>query len=93
MVVRQHRQCPMRPGGSPDHRADTKRLRAARWAIRRLRAGPDILLDGMGDNAELSREFLAALANLRNPALTPVLPDLEKEFGEHAERVKRAMND
>lgn len=41
----------------------------------------DKLLSGIGDNAELMREFLKNLANIRDPKLTPILKDLEKEYG------------
>lgn len=41
----------------------------------------DLLLDGMGDNSEVVRTFLADLAFIRNAAKTPILSDLEKENG------------
>ena len=41
----------------------------------------DQLLDGMAENSELVRTFLADLANLRRPSKTTLLDDLEKEFG------------
>lgn len=41
----------------------------------------DKLLDGIAENAEEVRSFLAALADIRRPALTSVLDDLEREFG------------
>lgn len=41
----------------------------------------DKLLDGMGLNEERIREFLSTLADIRNPNLTSLLGDLEKEFG------------
>lgn len=42
----------------------------------------DHLLDGMGENAQVIFEFLDALAQIRNPRRTPILTDLEKEYGE-----------
>jgi len=44
-------------------------------------AGLDQLLDGMAANQERLRLFLATLADLRNPMFTPILADLEREFG------------
>lgn len=41
----------------------------------------DLLLNGMADNQEEVRQFLAALAFLRDPQKTTILEDLEKEFG------------
>ena len=41
----------------------------------------DKLLDGIGDNHEVIKSFLDTLAYIRNPSLTPILADLEKEFG------------
>ena len=41
----------------------------------------DQLLDGMAENSEVVRLFLADLANLRRPSKTVLLDDLEKEFG------------
>lgn len=41
----------------------------------------DKLLDGMAENAEVVRAFLAALADIRRPSKTVILSDLEKEFG------------
>lgn len=41
----------------------------------------DRLLAGMGANAEVTREFLGDLAYLREPKLTPILEDLEREYG------------
>ena len=43
--------------------------------------GFDQLLDGLAEQSETVREFLAGLARLRSPELTPVLADLEKEYG------------
>lgn len=43
--------------------------------------GFDQLLDGMAANAEVLRERLAGLAVLRDPFLTPILADLEREYG------------
>jgi hypothetical protein len=40
----------------------------------------DKLLDGVADNSEAVRLDLKELAQLRNPRLTPILSDLEKEF-------------
>ena len=41
----------------------------------------DLLLDGMGDNAEVVRIFNEKLAFVRAPQKTPILSDLEKEYG------------
>lgn len=41
----------------------------------------DDLLDGMGDNAQFQYEFLRDLAYIREPLQTPVLSDLEYEYG------------
>lgn len=41
----------------------------------------DLLLEGISDNAELMRDFLASLADVRNPQRTTILADLEKEYG------------
>ena len=41
----------------------------------------DQLLDGMAENSEVVRVFLAGLANIRRPSKTAMLDDLEKEFG------------
>ena len=41
----------------------------------------DQLLDGMAENSEVVRLFLADLANIRRPSKTTLLDDLEKEFG------------
>lgn len=41
----------------------------------------DRLLDGMDLNAETVVDFLATLADLRDPDLTPILEDLEREYG------------
>ncbi len=41
----------------------------------------DLLFDGMADNAEIMRLFLASLADIRTPATTELLSDLEREFG------------
>jgi hypothetical protein len=43
--------------------------------------GLDQFLDGMGQNEERIRQFLAQLADIRNPDLTILLSDLEKEYG------------
>jgi len=43
--------------------------------------GLDLLLDAMGQNEDRVREYLASLANLRNPDSTNLLSDLEKEYG------------
>lgn len=43
--------------------------------------GFDLLLDAMGQNEDRIREYLATLADLRNPDRTPLLSDLEKEYG------------
>ena len=41
----------------------------------------DKLLDGMAENSEAVRAFLATLADIRRPSKTTLLADLEKEFG------------
>jgi hypothetical protein len=41
----------------------------------------DNLIEGIAENKESVRSFLATLANLRNPYKTQYLADLEKEFG------------
>ncbi len=41
--------------------------------------GLDQLIEGIADNSEDIADFLAQLANIRNPALTTLLSDLEKE--------------
>ena len=41
----------------------------------------DKFYDGMAENWESPRAFLAELSEIRNPALTPFLDDLEQEFG------------
>lgn len=41
----------------------------------------DKLFDGMADNAESVVNFLACLSDIRDPALTPILSDLEREYG------------
>jgi len=41
----------------------------------------DKLLDAMGENAGLVFDFLRTLANIRDPYNTPLLDDLEKEYG------------
>lgn len=43
--------------------------------------GFDQLLEGLAESEELVREFLNSLARLRSPELTPILDDLEREFG------------
>jgi hypothetical protein len=43
--------------------------------------GFDKFLEGMGQNEDRIREYLASLAELRNPDKTSLLGDLEKEFG------------
>jgi len=41
----------------------------------------DRLLDGLGDNALVVRDFLANLARVRDPWTTPYLDELEREYG------------
>jgi len=41
----------------------------------------DKLLDGMSDNAELVTLFLQCISCVRDPFTTPILSDLEKEYG------------
>jgi hypothetical protein len=43
--------------------------------------GLDQILDGIADSDETVREFLDGLARLRSPLYTPILDDLEREFG------------
>jgi hypothetical protein len=44
--------------------------------------GFDQLLDAIAQNYEVPRAYLASLARLRDPALTPEFADLEREFGQ-----------
>lgn len=41
----------------------------------------DKLLNGISENSGTVYDFLKGLGNIRNPLLTPVLSDLEKEYG------------
>jgi hypothetical protein len=41
----------------------------------------DHLLNGMGSNAQENFDFIDALAHIRDPRETPILDDLEKEYG------------
>jgi hypothetical protein len=41
----------------------------------------DLLLDGMADNYEIVRAFVSTLSDTRDPKKTPVLSDLEAEYG------------
>ncbi|HPS59352.1 MAG TPA: hypothetical protein PK514_14710 [Spirochaetota bacterium] len=41
----------------------------------------DLLLDGIAENSEKVYQDLKLLAHLRNPAVTPILSDLEREYG------------
>lgn len=41
----------------------------------------DLLLEGVSQNTENNRLFLDSLRSLRNPALSIILSDLEKDFG------------
>lgn len=41
----------------------------------------DALLDGMAENSDAIKTDLDALAHIRNPRKTPILSDLEKEYG------------
>ncbi len=41
----------------------------------------DNLLAGIGDNAQVVYEFLDSIASIRDPRKTPILSDLEKEYG------------
>lgn len=43
--------------------------------------GLDQLIEGLAESSEDIAEFLNALATLRNPALTTILSDLEREYG------------
>lgn len=40
----------------------------------------DLLLDGIGDNADAIHDAMDALRYLRDPSRTPILSDLEKEY-------------
>ena len=44
-------------------------------------AGLDLLLDGVADNHEAVKDYLAGIARLRDPLNTPILADLETEYG------------
>jgi len=46
-----------------------------------INGGLDQLLEGIAESTEDIASFLAELAYLRNPALTTILSDLEKEYG------------
>ena len=50
------------------------------WAVKPF-GDMDKLLDAIGEVKETIREYLKSTAYLRNPALTPALPDLEREYG------------
>lgn len=41
----------------------------------------DLLFDGMADNVEVVTDFLQCLPCVRNPQKTPILSDLEREYG------------
>jgi hypothetical protein len=41
----------------------------------------DLFLDGLSENTEDIKDFLLQLSDLRNPALTPLLIELEQEYG------------
>lgn len=41
----------------------------------------DLLLDGIADNSDAVKSDLNDLANIRDPDTTPVLSDLEKDYG------------
>jgi len=41
----------------------------------------DLLLDGMAENDQLLIDFVGKLCCVRDPFLTPILSDLEKEYG------------
>ena len=41
----------------------------------------DLLLEGIADNMEVVRVFLSTLSEIRNPNLTIILADLEREYG------------
>ena len=41
----------------------------------------DRLLNGMAENHEVVRSYLSGLAHMRDPALTTMLADLEREYG------------
>jgi hypothetical protein len=42
----------------------------------------DLFLDGTGDSIESSRGYLDNLSEIRRPETTPILSDLEREYGE-----------
>lgn len=50
------------------------------WAVEDG-ADLDALFDGLADSLDADYEYLADLARLRNPLLTPILDDLENEYG------------
>lgn len=41
----------------------------------------DMLLEGAADNSQIIKDDLSDLANLRDPDTTPILDELEKDFG------------
>lgn len=41
----------------------------------------DLLLDALGENDDRIADDLCCIANIRDPFLTPILDDLEKEYG------------
>ena len=41
----------------------------------------DLLLDGIADNAELVSIALSLMSKIRDPYYTPILSDLEHEYG------------
>lgn len=50
------------------------------WAFRSL-GDADRLIDAIGEVKNTIREYLKSIAQVRNPNLTPILSDLEREYG------------
>jgi len=54
--------------------------KGAVWALKPM-GDLDKLLESIGDVKETIRDYIKSIAYVRNPNLTPVLSDLEREFG------------
>lgn len=50
------------------------------WAFKPL-GDADKLIEAIGDTKNTVREYLRALSSVRTPATTPILADLEREYG------------
>jgi hypothetical protein len=50
------------------------------WAFRAF-GDADKLIDAIGEVKDTIRGYLKSLAHVRNPSLTPILSDLEREYG------------